>query len=63
MACLRQHHAREDFDMPLHEVGGQGRRKRISMASTGADDGVLDVQEIATLRHGLDRDARINVTA
>jgi hypothetical protein len=63
MACLRQQLAREDFDMLLREVGGQGKRKRNSMAATGADDGVLDVLEIATLRHGLDRDASIDVTA
>jgi hypothetical protein len=63
MACLRQHLAREDFDMLLREVGGQGRRKRAPWPALARNDGVLDVQEIATLRHGLDRDARIDVTA
>jgi|EndMetStandDraft_8_1072994.scaffolds.fasta_scaffold29241_3 hypothetical protein len=33
------------------------------MAFDGAGDDVLDVQEMATPRHGLDRDASIDVTA
>jgi hypothetical protein len=61
MACPRQHLARADLDMPLREIGGQGGEKELH-AFDGADDGVLDVQE-TTLRHGLDRDASIDVTA
>jgi hypothetical protein len=33
------------------------------MVFDGADDGVLDVQEMVILRRGLDRDASIDVTA